>query len=147
MSFDTLQEQVGSFLDSLDDTFSSSTQSIDSGPGSGSISVTSEDSSKDGTEVSSEEVLSTIPFVSATLPLKNRRELGNYAQWTLSSAKASNGVKQLQSPDISLFWQSDGQYPHIVTLQFPKKFRIFEIALYLDHIRDESYTPLEVCIC
>ena len=37
-----------------------------------------------------------------------RREIGDLAVWTLSSAKAGNGVDQLRDNSISTFWQSDG---------------------------------------
>lgn len=38
-----------------------------------------------------------------------RREIGELAIWTLSSAKHGNGVLQLRDDKNSTFWQSDGQ--------------------------------------
>lgn len=34
--------------------------------------------------------------------------------------------------------------PHLITLQFHRKTRLQEVALYLDHQLDESYTPSKV---
>jgi len=38
-----------------------------------------------------------------------RREIGDLAVWTLSSAKHGNGVEQLRDDQVTTFWQSDGQ--------------------------------------
>lgn len=150
-SFSVLQQQVAAFLFSSEQIVSSEDVSTSSSAGTGSIAPSSPSSSSSSSPVMGdvfeshhEEVKSTEPYVISALPMRNRRELGSYAQWTLSSAKLSNGVRQLQDPDSSVFWQSDGKYPHIITLQFPKKYRVYEVALYLDHMTDESYTPLEV---
>mmetsp|Transcript_8707 Transcript_8707/g.11460 ORF Transcript_8707/g.11460 Transcript_8707/m.11460 type:complete len:81 (-) Transcript_8707:341-583(-) len=70
-----------------------------------------------------------------------RREIGDLAVWTLSSAKPGNGVEQLRDNSINTFWQSDGGQPHFVNIQFLKKMKVQEIALYLDFRTDESYTP------
>ena len=70
-----------------------------------------------------------------------RREVGDLAVWTLSSAKHGNGVEQLRDDQTTTFWQSDGHQPHLVNIQFLKKMRIQEIAIYLDFKTDESYTP------
>ena len=37
-----------------------------------------------------------------------RREIGDLAIWTLSSAKPGNGVEQLRDKETKTFWQSDG---------------------------------------
>jgi hypothetical protein len=34
-----------------------------------------------------------------------RREIGDLAVWTLSSAKPGNGVEQLRDDSVSTFWQ------------------------------------------
>ena len=59
-------------------------------------------------------------------PMSNsqRREVGDLAVWTLSSAKHGNGVDQLRDDLITTFWQSDGHQPHLVNIQFLKKMRI-----------------------
>lgn len=49
--------------------------------------------------------------------------------WMLSSAKAQNGVQQLQSDDLDTLWQcvwladrrSDGSQPHSVYIHFPRR--------------------------
>lgn len=74
--------------------------------------------------------------VAATL-----REIGGAATWTLSSAKAGFGVEQLRDDSVDTYWQSDGQQPHTVTVQFPRKMEVELVALYLDFGLDESYTP------
>jgi anaphase-promoting complex subunit 10 len=52
------------------------------------------------------------------LPESNskRREIGDLAVWTLSSAKQGNGVDQLRDNNINTFWQSDGQQPHFINI-------------------------------
>lgn len=70
-----------------------------------------------------------------------KREIGDFGIWTLSSAKAGNGVDQLRDDNINSFWQSDGSQPHFLKIEFLKKFRINEIWIYLDYKTDESYTP------
>ena len=37
-----------------------------------------------------------------------RREIGDLAVWSLSSAKTGNGVDQIRDGLITTFWQSDG---------------------------------------
>ena len=75
-----------------------------------------------------------------------RREVGDLAIWTLSSAKQGNGVEQLRDNQVSTFWQSDGQQPHSIRIQFLKKMKIKEIGMYLDFKTDESYTPQKIAI-
>ena len=74
------------------------------------------------------------------------REVGSLAVWTLSSAKQGFGVEQLRDDSIDTYWQSDGQQPHTVTIQFPRKMDIETLALYLDHALDESYTPSRISV-
>ena len=45
-----------------------------------------------------------------------RREIGELAVWTLSSAKPGNGVDQLRDNSVSTFWQSDGVQPHYINI-------------------------------
>ena len=51
-------------------------------------------------------------------------EIGEDAVWTLSTAKAGNGVQQLRDNNMQTFWQSDGLQPHLITLEFNKQARI-----------------------
>ena len=73
-------------------------------------------------------------------------EIGDQAVWILSSAKLGNGVDQLRDNETSTFWQSDGTIPHLINIQFMKKTRVQEIAMYLDFKSDESYTPNKISI-
>lgn len=84
--------------------------------------------------------------VSRELESSDKREIGNEAVWTLSTAKPGNGVDQLRDDNIDTFWQSDGPQPHLINIQFHKKMRIKEIALYTDYKLDESYTPSKISI-
>ena len=74
------------------------------------------------------------------------REIGDQAVWSLSTAKPGNGVDQLRDSSTDTYWQSDGPQPHLVNIQFHKKMRIQEIAIYTDYKPDESYTPSKIAI-
>ncbi|KAG8468530.1 hypothetical protein KFE25_013613 [Diacronema lutheri] len=74
------------------------------------------------------------------------REIGDQAVWSLSTAKPGNGVDQLRDSSTDTYWQSDGPQPHLVNIQFHKKMRIQEIAIYTDYKLDESYTPSKIAI-
>lgn len=73
--------------------------------------------------------------------MKNKKEIGDQAVWSLNSAKQGNGVWQLRDNNYETFWQSDGPIPHKINIQFLQKTRVTDIALYLDSKTDESYTP------
>ncbi|KAJ0403694.1 hypothetical protein P43SY_003806 [Pythium insidiosum] len=75
-----------------------------------------------------------------------RREVGDEAVWSLSSAKPGNGVDQLRDNNVDTYWQSDGAQPHLINIQFFKKMTIQEVALYLDFKLDESYTPRKISL-
>ena len=66
--------------------------------------------------------------------------------WSLSTAKPGNGVEQLRDDNNDTYWQSDGQQPHLVNIQFHKKMTLVEVAFYLDYKLDESYTPKKITI-
>ena len=42
---------------------------------------------------------------------------------------------------METYWQSDGQLPHLVNIQFRKKTTVQDICIYIDYKLDESYTP------
>ena len=42
--------------------------------------------------------------------------------------------------------RSDGPQPHLINIQFHKKMRVHEIAIYTDFKLDESYTPSKISI-
>ncbi|CAI5742291.1 unnamed protein product [Peronospora destructor] len=75
-----------------------------------------------------------------------RREVGDDAVWSLSSAKPGNGVDQLRDNNMDTYWQSDGMQPHLINIQFARKRTVMEVALYLDYKLDESYTPKKIAI-
>ncbi|CAB3383020.1 anaphase-promoting complex subunit 10 [Cloeon dipterum] len=77
---------------------------------------------------------------------KNIREVGSQAIWSLSSCKPGFGVDQLRDDCVDTYWQSDGQLPHLVNVQFRKKTTVQDICIYTDYKLDESYTPSRISI-
>ncbi|XP_066139541.1 anaphase-promoting complex subunit 10-like isoform X2 [Euwallacea fornicatus] len=73
----------------------------------------------------------------------NVREVGSHAIWSLSSCF---GVDQLRDDRADTYWQSDGQLPHLVNIQFQRKTTISDIYIYTDYKLDESYTPSRISI-
>lgn len=47
---------------------------------------------------------------------------------------------------METYWQSDGQLPHLVNIQFSRKTTISQIFIYSDYKLDESYTPSRISI-
>ena len=74
------------------------------------------------------------------------REVGSSATWSLSSCKPGYGVEQLRDGCTETYWQSDGQLPHLVNVQFRRKTTVQSVAVYTDYKLDESYTPTRVSI-
>jgi len=66
--------------------------------------------------------------------------------WSVTSAKPGNGVELLRDNNLDTYWQSDGAQPHLVNVQFQRKVRIRELALYADYKLDESYTPSKISV-
>lgn len=79
-----------------------------------------------------------------TFPPPGLKEISSLASWTVSTAKPGNGVAALRSPDTSLFWQSDGPQPHLLSIHFFKLVSIVHMRIYLDFENDESYTPTKI---
>lgn len=77
-------------------------------------------------------------------PPPGLKEISSLASWTVSTAKPGNGVAALRSPDTSLFWQSDGPQPHLLSIHFFKLVSIVYMRIYLDFASDESYTPTKI---
>ena len=73
-------------------------------------------------------------------------EIGKLAVWSVTSAKPGNGVELLRDNNLDTYWQSDGAQPHLVNIQFQKKVRVREVAIYADYKLDESYTPSKISI-
>jgi anaphase-promoting complex subunit 10 len=73
-------------------------------------------------------------------------EIGRLAVWSVTSAKPGNGVELLRDGNLDTYWQSDGAQPHLVNVQFQRKVKVREIALYADYKLDESYTPSKISV-
>lgn len=56
------------------------------------------------------------------------------------------GVEQLRDNCMDTYWQSDGQLPHLVNIQFQRKTAVNQIYIYTDYKLDESYTPSRISI-
>lgn len=56
------------------------------------------------------------------------------------------GIDQLRDDCMDTYWQSDGQLPHLVNIQFQRKTVISQIYIYTDYKLDESYTPSRISI-
>ncbi|XP_033247815.1 anaphase-promoting complex subunit 10-like [Drosophila miranda] len=74
------------------------------------------------------------------------REVGAQAVWSLSSCKPGFGVERLRDNIMDTYWQSDGQLPHLVNIQFHKRTNISQIYIYTDYKLDEGYTPSRISI-
>ncbi|XP_040568116.1 anaphase-promoting complex subunit 10 isoform X2 [Lepeophtheirus salmonis] len=74
------------------------------------------------------------------------REVGNQATWSLSSCKPGFGVEQLRDDNTETYWQSDGQLPHLVNIQFRRKTTVSSVEVYADYKLDESYTPSKISV-
>ena len=55
------------------------------------------------------------------------REVGSSATWSLSSCKPGYGVEQLRDGCEDSYWQSDGQLPHLVNIQFRTGATVFQV--------------------
>lgn len=56
------------------------------------------------------------------------------------------GIDQLRDDCMDTYWQSDGQLPHLVNIQFQRKTMVSHIYIYTDYKLDESYTPSRISI-
>uniref|UniRef100_A0A023F9Q7 Anaphase-promoting complex subunit 10 n=2 Tax=Triatominae TaxID=70999 RepID=A0A023F9Q7_TRIIF len=74
------------------------------------------------------------------------REVGGQSIWTLSTCKPGFGVDQLRDDLLDTYWQSDGQLPHLVSIQFKRKTTVSDVCIYTDYKLDESYTPSRISI-
>lgn len=64
----------------------------------------------------------------------------------LKFSNAGFGVEQLRDNCMDTYWQSDGQLPHLVNIQFQRKTAISHIYIYTDYKLDESYTPSRISV-
>ncbi|KAH1019888.1 hypothetical protein HUJ04_009639 [Dendroctonus ponderosae] len=82
-------------------------------------------------------------------PIKNERngsvrEVGCQNLNIQPISVTSFGVDQLRDDRADTYWQSDGQLPHLVNIQFQRKTTISDIYIYTDYKLDESYTPSRI---
>lgn len=80
------------------------------------------------------------------LDSKPQQEVGKSAIWSLSSAKPGNGVERLRDGRFDTYWQSDGNLPHLINIQFARKMTLTEIEFYVSFEMDESYAPSKVSV-
>ncbi|KAI8318871.1 galactose-binding like protein [Martensiomyces pterosporus] len=73
-------------------------------------------------------------------------DISSQALWAVSSCKQGFGVSNLYDRSVDTFWQSDGQHPHHISLQFPTRQQVHAVSLYLDIDADESYTPCRILV-
>ncbi|XP_065185958.1 anaphase-promoting complex subunit 10-like [Sycon ciliatum] len=89
--------------------------------------------------------LSFVAWDEILAPSGDSMEVGNDAQWTVSSCKAGNGVQKLRDNKIDTVWQSDGAQPHTISVFFRERMFVECLCFYVDYEDDETYTPNRVC--
>lgn len=101
----------------------------------------------------SEELYSEIKCISTPATTRNlltspliKHDIGELGIWSVSSAKLGYGVVYLRDHDLNTYWQSDGTQPHIIHIDFATLVPISAVAIYLEHSKDESYTPRRLII-
>ena len=52
----------------------------------------------------------------------------------------------MRDNNVETYWQSDGQLPHLVNIQFRRKTTISSVEVYTDYKLDESYTPSKISV-
>ncbi|KAJ1952877.1 Anaphase-promoting complex subunit 10 [Dipsacomyces acuminosporus] len=73
-------------------------------------------------------------------------DISGQALWSVSSCKQGFGVACLYDRNVETFWQSDGEHPHHVSIQFHSRQRLHTVSVYLDIDKDESYTPCKIVL-
>ncbi|KAJ1740603.1 hypothetical protein LPJ78_003851 [Coemansia sp. RSA 989] len=76
----------------------------------------------------------------------NLPDISSRGHWSASSSKHGYPPTKLIDSNPETFWQSDGQQPHHLSVQFNTRQSIHAIALYLDYEKDESYTPCKLLV-
>ncbi|KAK2591477.1 hypothetical protein QQS21_010823 [Conoideocrella luteorostrata] len=103
--------------------------------------VDEEDDDEEGPEEEVEQEEAANLVDPADIGLK---EISNLGRFTVSSHKPGNGIEELRSDDLKLYWQSDGPQPHKLTVYFVKRVGIRDIRFFVDYNDDESYTPTKI---
>jgi len=92
----------------------------------------------------------TEPMTQASLKcdsdISEKREVGDEAEWSVSSAKYGSGAAELRDGNNETFWESDGTQPHRMTIRFNKMMEIRDLKIYVNKKHDESYTPRKLSI-
>ncbi|GMM50834.1 anaphase promoting complex subunit [Starmerella bacillaris] len=71
----------------------------------------------------------------------NQVDVSHLGKWYLSSSQSKNDVKNLLDNCPDTYWQTDGDLPHVVEIQFSKLVAVKCVALFKFATVDESYTP------
>lgn len=71
-------------------------------------------------------------------------DISHIGRWRLSSYKGELGLSALLENDPTTFWQSDGDLPHFVEIQFSKLVDISLVCIFTDISLDDSYTPQRI---
>ncbi|XP_064090713.1 anaphase-promoting complex subunit 10-like [Macrobrachium nipponense] len=74
------------------------------------------------------------------------RDIGNQAVWTVSSCKPEFDVGKLRDESLQTYWQSDGDLPHLISIQFQRKTIVEDVWVYTQHEIDKSYTPSRISV-
>ena len=75
-----------------------------------------------GASLSGRSIATVLVVVHATLPYsQDLVEIGGQAVWSVTTAKAGNGVDLLRDNKEDTYWQSDGPQPHLISVQFQRK--------------------------
>ena len=78
-----------------------------------------------GASLSGHLAASVLVVVHATLPYsQDLVEIGGQAVWSVTTAKAGNGVDLLRDNKEDTYWQSDGPQPHLISVQFQRKVTV-----------------------
>lgn len=55
-------------------------------------------------------------------------------------------MEHLRDNRIDTYWQSEGDVPHLVNVQFQKRTTVTDIYIYANYMLDYHYTPSEISI-
>lgn len=78
--------------------------------------------------------------------MEDCEDLSYLGRWRLSSYKDEYGLANLLDPDTNKYWQSDGEFPHYVEIQFSKLVKIKRIEIFCSSANDSSYAPKDISV-
>lgn len=79
--------------------------------------------------------------LNARMYAENFQDISHLGKWTLSSFKTKNDVSFLLDDSVNTYWQSDGDLPHYVEIQFSKLTTVSVVCIFEYAEEDDSYTP------